>query len=269
MHAPGPLPRQADGLDVGGHILVGIDDTPESLVAAAQAGALRSPEGRLVLVAVAERYLAAHAGLAATQAEEHVAAHTSDDLDRARALVDADESILRYGRLVPVLSAEGERRGATLLAVGVRPHRLLPAQVLRGHDVEALEDAACSVLIARPSWGPHKPERLVVAVDGSAESVAAEATARLLAARLDSELVPVLGLEDVAEPAVLRVERTDAVVASGPLVSAVTDVATAGSLVVVGDSRPHGRGASGLVRHVVFGVRCSVLVVRHDSAAPA
>lgn len=265
MHAPGPLPtdRQADGFDVGGHILVGIDDTPESLVAAAQAGALRSPDGRLVLVAVAERYLAAHAGLAAAQAEEHVAAHTTEDLAQATELVDADETVLRSGRLVPVLGVERERRGATLIAVGVRPHRLLPARVLRGHDVEALQQAGCSVLIARPGWGPHRPDRVVVGVDGSAGSVAAEGTARLLAARLGCELVPVVGLEDVAEPGVLRAERKDAVLAPGPLASAVADVATAESLVVVGDR------ASSFLDHVVFGVRCSVLVVRHDSPARA
>jgi nucleotide-binding universal stress UspA family protein len=235
VQAPGPLPTEprAAGVDVGSHILVGIDDTPESLVAAAQAGALRSPEGRLVLVAVAERYLAAHAGLAAAQAEEHVAAHTSDDLARAGELVDADESIFCSGRLVPVLGAESERRGATLIAVGVRPHRLLPARVLRGHEVEALQQAVCSVLIARPGWGPHRPDRVVI------------------------------GLEDVDEPAVLREERKDAVLVPGRLASAVADVATAGSLVVV-----CGR-AGRFLDHVVFGVRCSVLVVRHDSPAGA
>jgi nucleotide-binding universal stress UspA family protein len=264
VQAPGPLPTEprAAGVDVGSHILVGIDDTPESLVAAAQAGALRSPEGRLVLVAVAERYLAAHAGLAAAKAEEHVAAHTSDDLARARELVHADESIFCSGRLVPVLAAESERRGATLIAVGVRPHRLLPARVLRGHEVEALQQAVCSVLIARPGWGPHRPDRVVVGVDGPAESVA-EATGRLLAARLGCELVPVVGLEDVDEPAVFREGRKEAVLVPGQLASAVADVATAGSLVVV-----CGR-AGRFLDHVVFGVRCSVLVVRHDSPAGA
>ena len=272
MHAPGPLPtdRQADGFDVGGHILVGIDDTPESLVAAAQAGALRSPDGRLVLVAVAERYLAAHAGLAAAQAEGHVAAHTREDLAQATELVDADETVLRSGRLVPVLGVECERRGATLIAVGVRPHRLLPARVLRGHDVEALQQAACSVLIARPGWGPHKPDRVVVALDGSPPARRAEAVGRTLATRLGCDVVPVVALGEQFDETLLHAERDDALVYPGRVTDAVTGASTDASLIVVGRERGSGqRAADKLAERLVYSARCSVLVVRHDTDAPA
>lgn len=250
--------------DVFSHVLVGIDDTPESLVAAAQAGVLRSPGGRLVLVGVTERYLAAHAGHAAAQAEGHVAAATSEDLARAGELVDADETILRTGRLVAVLGAECERGGGSLAAVGVRPHRLFPARVLRDHDLQALDEISCSLLVARPGWGPHLPQRVVVGVDGTAESLRAERAARSLADRLGCELVPVVGLEDVSEPELLRAERHDAVLAPGPLPQAVADATTARSLVVVGDA--DGRARRRVVEKVVFGVRCSVLVVRGPSA---
>jgi nucleotide-binding universal stress UspA family protein len=251
------------------HVLVGIDDTPESLVAAAQAGVLRAPGGRLVLVAVAERYLAAHAGLAAVTAEEHVAQQTTDDLEQARRLVDADESTFRSGRLVPVLCAECERRGGSLIAVGGRPHRLLSARVLRGHDVEALQQAGCSLLVARSGWGPHRPDRIVVAVDGSPAARSAEQSARSLAARLGCDVVPVVGLEDAAGPDILEAERSDAVVEPGRLVEAVADVVTSASLVVVGVDTDPGRrrGGERLAERVLFGVRCSVLVAR--AAAPA
>jgi nucleotide-binding universal stress UspA family protein len=273
MHTDAPTStgtRPAGADPVFGYVLVGIDETPESLVAAAQAGVLRAPGGRLVLFAVAERYLAAHAGMAAADAEDRLAAGTSEDLARARELVDADDAILASGHLVPVLCAECSRRGATLVAVGVRPHRRLAALTFGGHDVEALHDAQCSVLIARPGWGPHKPERIVVGADGSPESRTAEAVARSLAARLGRELVPVVGLEGAVDLDVLRAERDDALVHPGPLVDAVASAATAGSLVVVGRGQgPGSRWGGNVVERVVYGARCSVLVVRHESAGPA
>jgi nucleotide-binding universal stress UspA family protein len=255
---------------VFGHVVVGIDQTPESLVAAAQAGVLREPGGHLVLVAVAERYLAAQAGLDAVHADDQVVAETSTELARARELVEADEAILESGRLVDVLCAECTRRDATLIAIGVRPHRRLAALTFGGHDVEALHDSPCSLLIARPGWGPAKPERIVVAVDGSPESGAAEATARSLAARLDREIVPVVGLAGDVDLALLRAERDDALLDPGPLVEAVGSAASRSSLVVVGRARERaGRWGGGLVERVVYSARCSVLVVEHRPGAPA
>jgi nucleotide-binding universal stress UspA family protein len=255
---------------VFGHVVVGIDETHESLVAAAQAGVLRAPGGRLVLVAVAERYLAAHAGLGATHAGDQVVAETSIELARAQELVKADEAILESGRLVDALCAECTRRGATLIAVGVRPHRRLGALTFGGHDVDALHDAKCSVLIARPGWGPAKPERIVAAVDGSPESRAAEAVARLLAVRLGREVVPVVGLADDVDLAVLRAERDDAVLDPGSLAEAVAHASNKSSLVVVGRGRDRGRRwGGGLVERVVYSARGSVLVVGNRPGARA
>jgi nucleotide-binding universal stress UspA family protein len=263
---PGAPGGPAGGADaVFRHVLVGIDETPESLVAAAQAAVLRECPGRLVLLAVAERYLAARAGLAAAHAEEQLCAGTSQELARALELVQADDAVLTFGRLVQVLCGESARRGATLIAVGARPHRRLPALALGGHDAEALHAAPCSVLIARPGWGPRRPERIVVGVDGSPESRAAAAVGRSLAGRLGRELVPVIGLEDAADLAVLCAEGEDALLDPGPLADAVASAATRRSLVVVGRSRG-GHRAGGAVERVVYGSRCSVLVVEHASS---
>jgi nucleotide-binding universal stress UspA family protein len=249
-------------------ILVGIDATPESVVAAAQAGVLRSQDGRIVLLAVAERYLAAQAGLAAPHAEDGLVAGTQADLERARELVDADDAVLATGHLVDVLCSECSRRGASLIAVGVRPHRRLAALTFGGHDVEALHDAPCSVLIARPGWGPAKPDKIVIAVDGSPESRSAETVGRSLAGRLGCEVVPVIGLGDDIELAVLREERDDVLLDPGRLVDAVVDASTRASLVVVGRGREHGRRWGGSrAERVVYGAQCSVLVVQHDAAA--
>jgi nucleotide-binding universal stress UspA family protein len=269
--APAPRKTRPSGDDsLFRHVVVGIDETPESLVGAAQAGVLRAPGGHLVLVAVAERHLAAHAGLAAADAEDRLRAGTENDLARARELVDADEAVIAAGSFVEVLSSECGRRGATLVAVGVRPHRRLAALTFGGHDVEALHDATCSVLIARPGWGPSRPERIVVGVDGSPESLTAEAVARSLAGRLGCEVVPVIGLGDDVDLEVLRAERADALLDPGRLHDAVVGASSKGSLVVVGSARERGRRWGGsLSERVVYGARCSVLVVRHGSTAAA
>lgn len=261
-----PSPAGTD--PVFGHVLVGIDDTPESLVAAVQADVLLARDGRLVLVAVAERYLASHTGLLAADAGRQLASVTNDELERARALVTAHEALILSGRLVHVLRHECGRRHATLIAVGSRPHRRLPALALGGHEVEALRDGTCSILVARPGWGPHPPERIVVAFDGSPESRAAEDVARALGARLGREVVTVVGLDDAVGLAALGGERAHAVLHPGDCADAVESVATKGSLVLVGRAAGHdGRRTGGDVEKIVFGVQCSVLVVEHTTAA--
>ena len=256
--------------DVFERVLVGIDSTDESLVAAAQAGVLRSPGGQLVLVAVVERHLASHAGLLAPHAADYLAAGTSNELARARELVDADDAVLASGSLVRLLCSERERREATLVAVGVRPHRRLGALTFGGHDIEALHDAACSVLIARPGWGPASPNRVVVGIDGSEESRAAEAVARSLARRLGCEIVPVVGLGEDVDLAVLRAEREDALVHPGSLLEAVVSAATVRSLVITGRAGRKGRRwGGGLAERMVYAARCSVLVVDSEAGTVA
>ena len=263
--------RQTETAEPGAifrQILVGIDETPESLVAAAQAGVLRAPDGRIVLLAVAERHVAAHAGLAAPHAEDTLRHDTEADLERARELVDADDAVLSSGHLVDRLCSECAHRGAKLIAVGVRPHRRLSALTFGGHDIEALHDVSCSLLIARPGWGPTKPDKIVVALDGSPESRAAESVARSLARRLERDVVPVIGLGDDIELALLREERDDALLDPGRLVDAVVDATSRASLVVVGRGRERGRRWGGSrSERLVYAARCSVLVVQNESAA--
>jgi nucleotide-binding universal stress UspA family protein len=247
-------------------VLVGIDSTDESLVAAAQAGVLRAPGGRLVLLGVVERHLAAQAGLFAAQAADELVTGTSTELERARELVDADEAILATGSFVSHLCAECERGRATLVAVGVRPHRRLSALTFGGHDVEALHDLSCSVLIARPGWGPARPDKVVVGVDASREARRAEVVARSLARRLGCEVVPVVPLGADVDLAVLHEEREDALLHPGSLLDGVVSAATSRSLIVVGESPEQGRRwGGGLAERVVYAARCSVLVVDYDA----
>jgi nucleotide-binding universal stress UspA family protein len=249
-------------------VLVGIDSTDESLVAAAQAGVLRAPGGQLVLVAGVERHLAAQAGSFAPHAEDALFAGTSAELARARELVDADDAVVASGSLVRLLCSECASRDATLIAVGVRPHRRLGALTFGGHDVEALHDVPCSVLIARPGWGPAHPDRVVVGVEASQTSRAAEAVARSLADRLGCEVVPTIGLEENVDLGVLRAERDDALLHPGSLLDAIVHAATSRSLVVVGRARERGRRWGGrFAERVVYAARCSVLVVDEPGSA--
>jgi nucleotide-binding universal stress UspA family protein len=270
-NAPASTGSHPTGGDaIFGCVLVGIDETPESLIAAVQGGVLRAPGGRLVLLAVAETYLATHAGMAAADAGDRLLDGTSTDLARAEELVEADDAVLVPGHLVHVLRAECSRRGATLVAVGVQPHRRLAALTFGGHDVEALHDAPCSVLIARPGWGAHKPVRIVVGVDGSPEARAAEEVARSLALRLGCDVVPVVSLGQDVDPEVLRAEREDVLLDPRPLDEAVAGASDKRSLIVVGRGREHGRRWRGsFVERVVYSARCSVLVVQHEPRAVA
>jgi nucleotide-binding universal stress UspA family protein len=254
---PAQAPRPADSPvapdPVFGRVVVGVDDTPESVVAAAQARALIPADGHLAVVAVAETYFAAHAGAAARFAEGGLEAETAEVLEQASELAAPDERRFTGGRLVDVLRAECGRTGATLVAVGARPHRRLSAAVFGGHEVELLHGSACALLVARPGWGPSKPSRVVVGVDGSEASYVAESVARRLAARLGCAIVPVVPLAARPGVEVLRHEREDAVIAPGELVDAVAREADERTLVVVG------RGHD--AERIVYATRCSVLVV--------
>ena len=236
-----------------GRVLVGVDDTPESVVAAAQARALTPADARLTVVAVAETYFAAHAGAAARFAEGGLETETADVLEQACELAEPDERRFTAGRLVDVLRAECRRSNATLVAVGARPHGRLSAAVFGGHEVELLHGASCALLVARPGWGPAKPSRVVVGVDGSEPSQAAESVARQLAARLGCAFVPVLPLAARPGVEVLRLERADGVVAPGELVAAVAHEVDERTLVIAGRGRDAER--------IVYATRCSVLVV--------
>lgn len=86
MSAPPEQTPPVDSGDVFAHVLVEIDETPESLVAAAQAKCLCAPGSHLELLAVADTPSAVHAGAAATFVADHQRELATAALEHARNL---------------------------------------------------------------------------------------------------------------------------------------------------------------------------------------
>jgi nucleotide-binding universal stress UspA family protein len=249
------------GDTIFGHVLVGVDTTPESIVAAAQARCVCAPGGTLEVLAIAETHLAAHAGFSAPHAADQLVAATHAELESVRELVKPDSFRLVTGSIAETLVAEAKLRSATLVVLGAARHRRLTARLFGGPDMPLLREAPCSVLVARPGWGGRRPRRILLGVDGSPEATAAEEAARALAARFECELTPVIALGGgPIENARLGAGRDDALLDPRTVFEALS-TAPEDSLVVIGSSaedRP-----SGVCTHVAHEARCSVLVVRH------
>jgi nucleotide-binding universal stress UspA family protein len=249
------------GDPIFGSVLVGVDTTPESIVAAAQARCLCAPEGFLEVLGIAETYLAAQAGFSAPHAADELLATTRKELESVCELVKPDSFRLVTGSIAETLVAEAKLQSATLVVLGAARHRRLTARLLGGPDMPLLREAPCSVLVARAGWGGHGPRRILVGIDGSPEATAAEEAARALAARFDSELTPVIALGGKPiENARLGAGRDDALLDPRTEFDALS-AAPEDSLVVLGsaaEDRP-----SGVCTHLAHEARCSVLVVRH------
>lgn len=259
--------RATAGDPIFGYVLVGVDTTPESVIAATQAACLRGPGGYLEVLAIAETHLAAQAGFNAPHAAQELVAATREELECVRELIQPDSFRFVAGSIPQALVAEAKLRSATLVVLGAARHRRLTARLFGGADMPLLRDAPCSVLVARPGWGARRPRRILVGVDGSPEAAAAEEAARVLAARLECELTRVIALGGKAvDHALLRAEREDALLDPRPPVEALA-TAPEDSLVVVGSRAAGGPGR--VSAHVAHEASCSVLVVRHESATGA
>jgi nucleotide-binding universal stress UspA family protein len=250
-------------------VLVEIDETPESLVAAAQGRTLCGPHCELELLAVVDTTAVTQAGAAAPFAARGVTEATASALEHARTLLRPSTVRFVAGDARETLLAEARATHATLVAVEMHEHSRLTARVFGTVDASILREGVCNLLVSRPGWGPAKPRSVVVGTDGSGEARRAEEVARTLAERLGIELrlVVALGGKPV-DPAVFSEAYADAVLDSRDAISALTAAGDKHDLVVVGSRGLHGLRALGSVaERTVYRAHCSVLVVRGASAS--
>lgn len=264
MSTPLEQAPSAERSDVFARVLVEVDETPESLVAAAQAKCLVAPDGELELLGVVERATAAHAGLAAVFAADASEAGTAAALEHARKLLEPTSVRFVSGRARDVLLAEAEATHATLVAVGLHPHGRRTAKLFGTLDAAVLREAPCSVLVSRPGWGTTKPKLIVVGVDGSPESAFAKHVAQALGERLGVEVQVVIALGGKPlDESVFGPDHAGALIDPRDPAAALAADASACDLVVIGNRGAHGAAKLGRVgERVVYGARSSVLVVR-------
>jgi nucleotide-binding universal stress UspA family protein len=269
MTLPPETATAARRVDVFDRVLVEIDETPESLVAAAQAKCLLAPTGELELLAVVERAPAAHAGAAAIFAADASEAGTAAALEHAKALLAPTSVRFVAGRARDAVLREAAEVDATLVAVGLHPHGRVTARLFGTLDAAVLADASCSVLVARPGWGSTRPKRIVVGTDGSPTAALARAAAESLAERFGAELQVVIALggkpldESVYGPA-----NAEALLDSRDPPLALAAAASECDLLVIGRRGAHGAAKLGRVaERIVYGARSSVLVVRPPDEA--
>jgi nucleotide-binding universal stress UspA family protein len=269
MSAPANSVSPDERVAVFDRVLVEIDETPESLVAAAQARCLGGHDCYFELLAVVERATASQAGAAAIFVADALENATAAALEHATSLLEPSATRVVVGRSRESLLSEARSTGATLVAVGMHPHRRLTARVFGTLDLAVLHDAPCSVLIARPGWGTSKPKQIVLGVDGSEASALAACAAESLATRLGIELRRVIALGGKPlDESVFQREHADALVDSRDPVTALAAAAGECDLLVVGDRGAHRRRVAGgsVGERLVYAARGSVLVVRSSQS---
>lgn len=262
-------------LDAGRRVftrmVVGIDGSQQALEAARQAALLQDVGGQLTLVSV-WKVLPVIVGGPRTAArydlEEALQRTTAE-----KALCAARDYVAPYtaavGKLVrgtPVaeLLQEIERDEDTLIAIASSGTGRLLGIVEGAVATEIIHRAPCSVLVSRPAKNGF-PRRIVVGVDGSAESAAAYAAAHYLAERFDAELHALVAWGGKGADERLVAEITDGAHEDSrdAPAEALTEAAKRADLVIVGSRGLHGLQALGSVsERVAHTTSCSTLVVR-------
>jgi nucleotide-binding universal stress UspA family protein len=230
-----------------GRVLVGIDDSPESVEAARQAATLAT--GSLTLLAAYDiTQTIVGAGMAPGPVvpldEGPFRERAEEALERARQELGPNEPAgkIARGRAWEVLLDEIAGEEITLVAVGSHGAGRARGILIGSTATELVHKAPCSVLVARKPLKDF-PSSIVVGVDGSKEAAVADAVAAAIAKRFGAQLER---LENLRHP-----------------VSGLVDAAIEGELLVVGSRGLHGVKALGSVsERVAHEARCSVLVVR-------
>jgi nucleotide-binding universal stress UspA family protein len=174
-----------------GNVVVGVDGSPNGRDAIALASHLAAAGGRITLAHVHSGRLRPSTAVTPALAREEAAAST-ELLERERTETGVQAELMSVTAPTPGrgLHVTAERLGADLIVVGSCGRGLL-GRVFAGDDARAaLNGASCAVAVAARSFATHARAFATVGVgyDESAESAAALATARDLAAADGAEV---------------------------------------------------------------------------------
>lgn len=249
-------------------VVCGVDDSDAGITAARVAGIVTAPDGRLTLVSANDSSIAVHAGWNMAQVLEELAVEAKSALDRARAEAEPlhrFQAKLIEGDPLHSLLAEIARDDATAVVVGSHGISRATGIALGAVSTYLLHEAPCAVLIARGSIDAERwPQRIVVGVDGSADSAKAVAAATTLGERFDADVRAIVARKDahVDLEAAHRIapgcEEHEA--RALDILNVASETA---DLIVVGSRGLRGiRALGSLSERLAHESRCSVLVVR-------
>ena len=163
------------------------------------------------------------------------------------------------------LLAEVARRDATLAVVGSHDISLATGIALGAVSTQLLHEAPCSTLIARsPVDAARWPQRIVVGVDGSADSALAVEAGTALAERFDAHLRAVVATRDArVDLDAVRGIAPGCEVHDAQALELLDAAAESADLILVGSCGLRGLRALGsLSERIAHEAACSVLVVR-------
>ena len=260
-------------------LLVGVDGSPESLIALRQAIRLRKPGGHLTALTIVNSAQAVHAGFEAPRAAAQLHAEGKAAREAAIEIVAGlgqVETRLIDGRPGPALRAIADHEHIDLIAVGSHGWTRTGGTVFESVGTELLHQAPCPVLLSRPCEDPTGfPRRIIVGVDGSDNSQQAISVAAELVARLGAQLhvIAAEGGKSIDRDDVRAVRPTNPedieFVPEAP-VDALVAASHIADLVIVGSRGVHGLRALGSVsERVAHQAGCSVLVIRPEAPSEA
>ena len=240
------LAEEAASRSIFRRVLVGVDDSPESLEAARQAVTLAA--GPITLVAVYNPTQAfAGTGMAPVALhydEGPFRERAEQALEQAKRELDSVDVIERIskGRAWEQLLYEIGRWDHTLVAVGSHGAGRAKGILVGSTATELIHKAPCSVLIARKPLAEF-PSTIVAGVDDTYSGQRADAVAHELAERFDAKLERCVNVRHPVEV----------------LVDATVDA----DLLVVGSRRLEGvRALASVSERVAHEAKCSVLIAR-------
>ncbi len=259
--------------------LCAIDGSPAAREAARQAIEIADPAADITLAAVASEMGAAIS--AKSWLDSRIAGRRIRAAERALARRRPDiRTKLLHGADVGAALLREARTGHDLIAVGAGGDSRMAGLLLGRTSVKIAHRSPVSVLIARRGSRTRSAERILVAVDGSGESMAAAGAAGRIAERLGSE-VTIAQVQEDEQPSVLiaasllarRPGVATATMASrGDPADALLELAgvTNATLIAMGS---HGRGGlrslGSVSERVAARAPCSVLLLRSSTLPPS